>query len=132
MNSVRLDGACFVNQVFVDHGDKRDVMRGSEVAKGLVKLLDVIRTVVGGQCDAGKENVDVGGRQRPQNGVKVVPRLREWQPPQTIISAKLNDDDGRVQIDDRRKTLDRILCRCAARSHVLDQVSIAETIEIKL
>ena len=47
MDAVGLNCAGNIDQVFVDHGHKRGVMIGREVAEDLFELLDVVPAVVG-------------------------------------------------------------------------------------
>ncbi len=59
MYSVLLNCAGEVNKVSVEHGNEGRMMLSSQIAKGLVEGLDVVRSVVGWKSDAGEEDLDV-------------------------------------------------------------------------
>lgn len=59
MNPVGLNGTGHVDEVFVDHGNKRGMVFRGKCFENLVELLNVIRAVVWRQRDAGQQDFDM-------------------------------------------------------------------------
>jgi hypothetical protein len=132
MNAVLLDGAGYVDQVFVDHRDECDAMFGGEVAKDLVEGLDVVGAIIGRQGDAGKEDLDVRGLQCGEEVIKVLARLIGGYTPKAIVTAKFDENHSRTSLDDRIYVGDRIFGGGAAGAAVLHLVFVAALVEIAL
>jgi len=132
VDSVGLDGAGDVDEILVDHGDEGSVVALGKVAEDLVESVDVVATVVGGQRDAGKENARMCTLERGENGVEVAARLVRGKATQPVVSAKLDDDDSRMQSQHRTETGSRIFCCGAACAQIRYLVVVAALVEISL
>lgn len=77
MNSIGLDCAGNVSEIFVDHGHECYMMPGGEVVKHRIKLTNVVRAIVGRKGDAGKQDLDVRIGERGEHGIEIVKRLVE-------------------------------------------------------
>ena len=132
MNSIGLDGAGNVHEIFVDHGHECDVMPRGEVVKHGIKLANVVGAIVGRKSDAGKQNLDAAIGESGEHGVEVVARLIEWKTAQTVVAAEFNDDNFRMKKQDRRQSFHGVLGGGAACSQVLNLVVVAEFVEVAL
>lgn len=132
MDAVGLNGAGDIDQVFVDHGHDGGVMAGGEVEEDLIELMDVIGAVVGRQRDAGDEDLDMRAAERGDDGIKIAAGLIEGQAAQAVVAAELDDDDGRVQVEDGCERDDGVFGRSAAGAAVEDGVGVAEAVKIAL
>lgn len=130
MNAVGLDGARNVNQVLVDHGHKGDMRARGRLAKDVIERVNVIRTVIGRQRDAGQKHADVRMKQGGQHLVEILCGDSKWQPAQAIVAAKLDDDHGWMQAQNLRKPLDGILGCGAAGAEVHHLVGIAQLVQV--
>src|SRR6185437_4587198 len=97
MDPVGLNRSRNVDEVFVDHGNQRDVVLGGKRLENLVKGADVVLTVVGGQRNAGEQDADVGFLQRGDDLVEVPAAAGQGQPAEAVVAAKLDNDNGGVQ-----------------------------------
>ena len=77
MNAVLLDGVRHMDEVFVDHGDKRGVVFRSNVAEDLIEGMDVVRAVVGRKGDSSEQDFDVRAFKRCEHLVEVAAGLVE-------------------------------------------------------
>lgn len=125
MDAVLLDGAGDVNHVFVDHGHKGCVVLSCDGAEELVKGLNIVRAVVGGQGDAGEQNPDVSGLKRGDYLVKIAAGLIERHAAQSVIAAELDDDDFRVKAQEKGKAGDGVLGGGAAGPLVDDFIVVS-------
>ena len=76
MDAVLLNGARDVDQVFVDHRHEGCVVLCGQRTEELIEGLDVVGTVVGWQCDAGEQNLDMGAYKRSENLIQILAGLR--------------------------------------------------------
>lgn len=132
MNAILLDCVRNVYQVFVDHGNKGSVVLCGQVAEDCFEGVDVVRAVIGREGDAGKQNLDVCALESSQHLVKVAARLVERQASESIVAAKLDNDDFGVQKQNILQIGDGILCGGAARALIVDLVMEAEAVEFLL
>jgi len=71
VDAVCLNRGWNMNQIFVDHRHERCVVFGGELAEDLLKGLDVVAAVVGGQGDTSEQDLDVRVFKRGQHLVEV-------------------------------------------------------------
>ena len=60
MDAILLDGIGNIDQAFVNHRDKGDVVLGGEIAEDLLEGVDVVGPIVGRKGNACEQNLDVG------------------------------------------------------------------------
>ena len=130
MDAVLLDGAGDVDQVFVDHRHKGDVVVGSESAEDLVEGLHVVGAVVGGQGDAGEQDLDVRGFESGKHLVEVAAGLIERQAAKAVVAAELDDDGFGVKAQKRWKAGDGVLGSGSAGALIDDLVVVALDVEL--
>ena len=100
VNAVVLDGVGNVDEVLVDHGDEGGVMLCGQIAEELVEGVDVVGAVVGGQGDAGEQDLDVSGFKGCEDLVEITASLVEGQAAEAVVAAELDEDDFRVEGED--------------------------------
>lgn len=132
MNAVGLNGVGDVDQVFVDHGDKRDMVPGGKVAEDLLEGLDVVGAVVGREGDAGEQNLDVSFFKRGEHLVEIVPGLVRGQSAETVVAAEFNDDDVGVHEHDGIHFGNSVFGGSAAGTLIVYLVVVIEIVEIAL
>src|ERR1700735_4595168 len=125
MNPVLLDRARNMDQIFVNHGYERGMMLCRRVLEHLLKLVNVIAAVVGRQGDAGEQNLDVRSLQRCPHLVQIPLRLFEWQSAQSVVAAKLDDHNFRVQFEDQMQIGNSVLGGRPAGSLIAYPVEVA-------
>lgn len=130
MNSVWLDGAGKMNEVLVNHGNEGDARARGRLAKDLVKSMNVIGAVIRGKGNAAQQNADVHMQQSRKHFVEILFGGRERQSAQAVVAAKFDDDHGRMQAQDRRKTLHGVFGGGAAGAKVDDLIAIAELVQV--
>ena len=132
MDAVLLNRAGNVDQVFVDHGHKCDVMLRGEVAEDLVEGVNVVLAVVGGKGDAGEQDFDVCGFEGGENLIEIAASLIRGHAAQAVIAAELDDDDFRVQQKDGVEAGDSVFGGCSAGALIAYPVVVAAAVEIPL
>lgn len=130
MDTVFLDSARNVDQVFVDHGHKSGVVLGGQVAENLLEGVDVIGSVVGRQGDASQQNLDVRVFERGYNRIQILARLVGGQATEAVVTTEFDDHDFRAHAQYRGKTRNGVLGGGATGALVDDLV--VETVTIQL
>jgi len=97
VDSVGLDDSLLVDEAGIDHGDEGDVVLGGEFAEDFFEFADVVGAVVGGQGDAGQEDLDVGGFEGGEDEIEVAAGFGEGQATEAVVATKLYDNDGGVE-----------------------------------
>lgn len=77
VDAIGLNGCGDVYQILVDHGDDSRMMLAREFGEEGIELSDIVRTIVGWECDAGEEDLNVRGGESGEDGVEVGTSLRE-------------------------------------------------------
>ena len=132
VDAVVLDGVGDVDEVFVDHGDEGGVMLCREVAEDLVELVDVVGAVVGGQGDAGEQDLDVGGFKGGEDLVEIAACLIEREAAEAVVAAEFDEDDFRVEGQDGVEAGDGVFGSGAAGALIDDFVVEAAGVEVAL
>lgn len=132
VNAVCLNRAGQIVDPRVKHGQKRNMIAGSDLPVHLVKLVDVALPVVGRQGNAGYEDFAVRRKQVSHNNVEILLSGGERKSAQAVIAAKLHNDDRRMQRKNVRQPVDGILRRVAAYPGVDDAVVISAGREVML
>jgi hypothetical protein len=132
MNPVLLDRARNMDQILVNHRYERGMVLCRRVLKHLLKLVNVIGAVVGRQGDAGEQNLDVRRLQRCQHLVQIALCLFKWQSAQSVVAAKLDDHNLRVQFEDQVQIGNRVLGGRPAGSLIAYPVEVALALQFLL
>ena len=132
MNSILLDGAGNVDEVFIDHRHKSHMVPRSERFEKLIEGLDVVGAVVRGQRNSSQQDLDVRGFEGTENLFEVAARLFERQTAKTIVAAELDDDDFRVKAKDCGKTRDGVFGGGSAGALIDDLEVVALGVELAL
>ena len=132
VDSVLLDGARDVDEIFVDHGDEGDVMFSGKVAEDLVEGLDVVRAVIRRKGDASEEHLDVCGFEGGEDCVEILLRLIGGQSAEAVVAAEFDDNEGRVSTEDRIYIGGCVLGGGAAGASIFNFVFVATLVEIAL
>jgi len=121
-----------MDQVFVDHRDKGDVVLGCQVAKDAIEGIDVFLAIVGRQGDAGEQDFNVRAFERGQHLVEVAAGLVGGQTAEAVVAAEFDDDDFGVQEQDGAKACNGVLGGGAAGTLIVHLVVVASAVEIPL
>ena len=132
MNAVRLNRAGHLHEILVDHRNERGVMLGGEFAIHGFEGVNVVRTVVGRQRDAGDQDLDVGIFEACEDGVEIAPRLIERDAAKSVIAAELNDRRVGVKLEDGPQIGDGVFAGGAARALVVHGIGVAVQVEFAL
>jgi len=130
--AVLLDGSRYMDEIFVDHGHKGDTMLCGEGTEELVEGLNVVRAVVGRQCNAGQQDLDMGGFQRGEHLLEIAAGLIERQAAETVVAAELDDYNLRMQAQNGRKAGDGVLGCGSAGALIHNLVVVALCVELPL
>jgi len=132
VNAVLLDGVGDVDQVFVDHGHKGGVVPGGQAAENLLEGVNVVRSVVGRQGDAGQQNLDVRAFEGGQDGIQILARLVGGQATEAVVATEFDDHDFGVQFKDGAQVADGVLGGGSAGALVDDLVVVAVAVQLRL
>lgn len=101
-------------------------MRGCEVRKDAIELLDVVWPEIGRQSDTGEQDFDVCRLKRGQHLTEIAARVGERQTAKTIVTAEFDDDDRRMQGNNGRHGGECILGGCATGAFVDHAVGVTD------
>jgi hypothetical protein len=132
MNAVCLDGSGNVHKILVDHWHNCCSVFCSEVREDLVELVNVVWAIVGWEGDASDQYFDLCILKSREDGVEIGTRLVEGKATEAIISTELNNDDCRMQGNNRMKANNRVFAGCATGSFVRNFVVVAKFVEVAL
>ena len=107
-------------------------MAKCQIAINLVEACDVFCSVIRWERDSGQQYANMCGSERIQNDFKVFLSLIKGQTAQAIISAKLHDDNGRVESKHTVQTFDGIFGRSPARTKIHDSIMKSEPDKVAL
>jgi hypothetical protein len=100
VNSIGLNGAGNVDQIFIDHWNEGGVMfRGKRLEK-LVELSNVIGAVVWWQGDSREQYFNMRRLERGDDLIKIAARLFKGQASEPIVAAEFNDHNIGVKAQD--------------------------------
>lgn len=132
MNAVLLDCAGDGHEVFVNHGNKRRVVFFREVRIDLRELMNIVRSVVWRQSNAGEQHFDVRRFQTSEYRIEIVTCLHERKSAKPVVAAEFDNHDQRMKPEDRRQAGYGVFSRRAAGAFILDRVVVAQFTEIAL
>ncbi len=132
MDAVLLNGARDVDQVFVDHRHEGCVVLCGQRTEELIEGLDVVGTVVGWQCDAGEQNLDMGAYKRSENLIQILAGLSQRQAAQAIVAPELDDNGLRMKAQDGGQTGDGVFGGGSAGALIHNLIVVSLGVELPL
>ena len=132
VGAVGLHHSIYAVDVLEEEGQERDVVLPGEQGVGLLELLDVVGTVVGGEADAGEGEPDAAGFEAGEDGVEVGARVVDAEAAKAVVAAELDDDESGVEGDDVVDAVEAVLGGVAADAFVDDAIVLALLVEVFL
>lgn len=132
VDSVGLYGSGHGVDVFIKHGQKRNVIARGDLVVHEVELMDVGGAVVGRERDAGEQDPGMGGEQAGDDVFEIAFCDRQRQAAEAVVAAEFDDDDGGVHGEDAGQAVDTVLAGVAADAGIDDAVMVAAGVEVVL
>jgi len=107
-------------------------MLSREVAKDLVELVDVFGAVVGGQGNAGEQDLDVGGFKGGEHLVEIAAGLVEGKASEAVVATEFDEDHFGVKGEDGVEAGEGVFGGGAAGALIDDSVVEAAGVEVAL
>ena len=118
--------------VLQQEGKHGDVVFVRDLRVIVVELLDIIRTVVGGQGDAGESDLGARLLQGGDDLVEVVAGIADRQTAQAIVASELYDDEDGMKREHIGEARDAVFGCVSGDAEVFYVVLVTELVEIFL
>ena len=116
--------------VLKQKGEQGHVILLSQQRVGAVELADVIRSIVGRQCDAAEHDLDSCMLQGGDDLVEVFAGAVDGQATEAVVAAKSDDDKNWLQSEYILQPFNAVLCSVAADARIHYVVGEAFGVEI--
>ena len=103
-----------------------------KVDENLVKLVNVLWTIVRWKCNSSEQYPNMGAFECSEDGIKVVACLVERKPAKTVVATEFNNSNRWLKRDYGSHPRDRVFRGCAAGPHILYAEVVAKLIQIAL
>ncbi len=110
--------------VFEEEGEEAEVVLACEGGVHGVEFFDVVGAVVGGEGDAGEDNLGAGFLELVDHGGEVGLGLFDGEAAETVVAAELDDDDGGVVGYDAGEAVEAVFGGVAGDAVVEDVVGV--------
>ena len=131
VGAVALHHAGDSEDVLEQEGQQGDVVLLGQKSVGVGELVDVVGAVVGGQGDAGEDDLGAGVLRVLTMWSRLARESCDGQAAEAVVAAELDDDDGGVE-GRRVEAIDAVLGGVAADAFVDDAVGVAAGVEVGL
>ena len=132
MDVVSLHHARDAVRALEDEGDHGDLVFGGERGVVAVELAHVVGPVAGWERDAGEGDLSAAILQATEDGVEVGASVGYGKTAETVVAAKLDDDEGGMHVEDAADAGEAVFCGVAADAFVDDAIFVTGVVQISL
>jgi hypothetical protein len=125
VDSVFLNRIRDVVNMRIEHGQERHMIFGRDFRKNRIKLPDIVRAVVWGQCDPGKQHFAARLMERSNNRIQVRFRCSQGKTAQAIVPSQLNNHNCGMQCEHAAQPVNSVLGSVPADTLVNHPVMVA-------